>query len=345
MSVSPIALSSAVSVRGLHKSFGSLHVLDDVDLEIGPNEFVALLGASGSGKTTLLRILAGMELPDAGDVWVPDVRTVVFQETRLVQSKKVWRNVALGLPRSSASRAAATRALNEVGLADKAQAWPATLSGGQAQRVALARALVREPALLLLDEPFAALDALTRLRMHDLIRQLRARHRPATLLVTHDVDEAIVLADRIAVLVEGQIRLWVDVADRVHSEVRTQLLEALGVEDDRPHDVSPLRQAEPTHVSTPTTSGTSSSVTYDGANNILTYTDTSGTVTFEYDPTNQVSGCGAASELPRSCLGESNPGQPHYELATSSTLCFERLGAPERHAFWAELDGPEEGAS
>jgi sulfonate transport system ATP-binding protein len=220
---------TAVSVRGLCKSFGATPVLGDVDLAIGEDEFVALLGASGSGKTTLLRILAGIDAADDGDVWVPEVRTVVFQEPRLVPSKRVWRNVAIGLPRGPAARDAATRALTEVGLADKARAWPATLSGGQAQRVALARALVREPALLLLDEPFAALDALTRLRMHDLIRQLRAKHRPATLLVTHDVDEAIVLADRIAVLVDGRIKLWVEAAGQAHDDVRRKLLAELGV--------------------------------------------------------------------------------------------------------------------
>jgi sulfonate transport system ATP-binding protein len=223
------AVNSAVSVAGLHKAFGTASVLADVELEIGEGEFVALLGASGSGKTTLLRILAGIDSADAGEVWVPEVRTVVFQEPRLVPSKRVWRNVALGLARGAAARASATRALAEVGLADKAQAWPATLSGGQAQRVALARALVREPALLLLDEPFAALDALTRLRMHELIRQLRTRHHPATLLVTHDVDEAILLADRIAVLVDGRIRLWIEVASQAHDDVRMQLLSALGV--------------------------------------------------------------------------------------------------------------------
>lgn len=221
--------TGAVSVRGLNKSFGSTSVLRDVELEIGAGEFVALLGASGSGKTTMLRILAGIDAADAGEIWVPDVRTVVFQEPRLVPSKRVWRNVAVGLPRGSAARTAAARALTEVGLGDKSRAWPATLSGGQAQRVALARALVREPALLLLDEPFAALDALTRLRMHDLIRQLRAKHRPATLLVTHDVDEAIVLADRIAVLVDGRVKLWVEVTSQSHDDVRTRLLTELGV--------------------------------------------------------------------------------------------------------------------
>jgi len=222
-------MSNAVAVSGLHKSFGDTRVLSDVDLHLGEGEFVALLGASGSGKTTLLRILAGIDAADTGEVWVPRVRTVVFQEPRLVPSKRVWRNVAVGLPRGSATRAAADRVLAEVGLADKASAWPATLSGGQAQRVALARALVREPALLLLDEPFAALDALTRLRMHDLIRELRAKHRPATLLVTHDVDEAILLADRIAVLVDGRIQLWIEVAGKPHEQVRSRLLAELGV--------------------------------------------------------------------------------------------------------------------
>jgi sulfonate transport system ATP-binding protein len=202
----------AVGVHSLTKSYGDNTVLDGIDLELGDGEFLALLGASGSGKTTLLRILAGIETADVGEVWVPQVRTVVFQEPRLVPSKKVWRNVAIGMKGGSASRAAAEKALAEVGLTDKINDWPATLSGGQAQRVALARALVREPSLLLLDEPFAALDALTRLRMHDLIRELRERHHPATLLVTHDVDEAIQLADRIAVLVDGRITLTVDVS-------------------------------------------------------------------------------------------------------------------------------------
>jgi sulfonate transport system ATP-binding protein len=226
----------AVDVRGVTKAYGAHAVLADVTLAVHAGEFVALLGASGSGKTTLLRVLAGIEGADAGDVWVPEVRTVVFQEPRLVPSKRVWQNVAVGMPRRGPARASAGRALQEVGLADKADAWPATLSGGQAQRVALARALVREPALLLLDEPFAALDALTRLRMHDLIRELRARHHPATLLVTHDVDEAILLADRVAVLVGGRIALDVEVPEASRQRgtasfdaLRRRLLAELGV--------------------------------------------------------------------------------------------------------------------
>jgi sulfonate transport system ATP-binding protein len=195
----------AVEVAGVTRSFAGHIVLDELDLTIRAGEFVALLGASGSGKTTLLRILAGLDAPDGGEAWVPAARTVVFQEPRLVQSKKVWKNVVIGLGGAAASRSRAEAALAEVNLAHRADAWPATLSGGEAQRAALARALVREPKLLLLDEPFAALDALTRLKMQRLIGDLCQAHGPATLLVTHDVEEAILLADRILVLKEGRI--------------------------------------------------------------------------------------------------------------------------------------------
>jgi sulfonate transport system ATP-binding protein len=184
----------AVEVSDVSRNFTGTNVLDSLNLTIHSGEFVALLGASGSGKTTLLRILAG-----------PEARTVVFQEPRLVQSKSVWKNVVIGLPGKQASRERAEAALAEVGLGHRTDAWPATLSGGEAQRAALARALVREPRLLLLDEPFAALDALTRLKMQRLIGELCQAHGPATLLVTHDVEEAILLADRILVLKEGQI--------------------------------------------------------------------------------------------------------------------------------------------
>ena len=195
----------AIHASKVTRRFGGQAVLDALDLTIRSGEFVALLGASGSGKTTLLRILAGLDAPDAGEAWVPEARTVVFQEPRLVQSKTVWKNVVIGLSGKAASRERAEAALAEVGLSHRADAWPATLSGGEAQRAALARALVREPRLLLLDEPFAALDALTRLKMQRLIGELCQAHGPATLLVTHDVEEAILLADRILVLKDGGI--------------------------------------------------------------------------------------------------------------------------------------------
>jgi sulfonate transport system ATP-binding protein len=193
-----------VEVRRLSRAFGERLVLDGLDLEIRRGEFVALLGKSGCGKTTLLRALAGLDAIDAGELRAPRARTAVFQEHRLLPWLRASRNVALGLP-WRVGKARALAALAEVGLAERADAFPVTLSGGEAQRVALARALVREPELLLLDEPFAALDALTRINMHVLVRALVARHRPAVLLVTHDVDEAIVLADRVLVMRSGRI--------------------------------------------------------------------------------------------------------------------------------------------
>jgi sulfonate transport system ATP-binding protein len=219
------------------KAFDGRTVLDALDVTVARGEFVALLGASGSGKTTLLRILAGLEAPSTGEVLVPAVRTVVYQEPRLVASMRVWRNVVIGLPKAAATRSPAVDALREVGLEERADAWPGTLSGGEAQRVALARALVRQPRLLLLDEPFAALDALTRLRMQDLVADLCARHRPGVLLVTHDVEEAVLLADRVLVLREGRISvdLAVDlprprrIGGQPFDELRDRLLAELGV--------------------------------------------------------------------------------------------------------------------
>ena len=231
----------AVHVRDLHKRFplaaGSKTVLAGIDLDIRRGEFVVLLGPSGTGKTTLLRILAGFESADTGAVLVPPARTTVFQEPRLVPSMRVAANVTIGQARAAATRAAADRALREVGLHSHARAWPATLSGGEAQRVALARALVREPELLLLDEPFAALDALTRLQMQDLVGALFQAHQPAVLLVTHDVDEALCLAHRILILRQGRfaIDLRIDAPfprDRhapAFLQQRRQLLAELGV--------------------------------------------------------------------------------------------------------------------
>ncbi|MFD2470430.1 ABC transporter ATP-binding protein [Amycolatopsis silviterrae] len=229
--------AAAVHLRALERRFGDRAVLDSLDLDIRRGEFFALLGASGSGKTTLLRLLAGLDRADGGTVLVPKVRTVVFQEPRLVPSKRVLANVTVGMPRGGATRETGREALTEVGLASHADAWPATLSGGEAQRVALARALVREPELLLLDEPFAALDALTRLRMQDLVERLCRVHRPAVLLVTHDVDEAVRLADRVGVLREGRLitdeRITLDrprdPADPAFAALRSRLLADLGV--------------------------------------------------------------------------------------------------------------------
>jgi sulfonate transport system ATP-binding protein len=194
----------AVDVHRLVRRFGDRTVIDGLDLQLRRSEFVILLGQSGCGKSTLLRLLAGLDDPDGGTATVPRQRAVVFQEPRLLPWQRVWRNVTIGL-RNADARGTALNVLGEVGLSERVDAWPKTLSGGEAQRVALARALVADPELVLLDEPFAALDAITRLRMHDLVRALRARHDATMLLVTHDVDEAIALGDRILVMRDGRI--------------------------------------------------------------------------------------------------------------------------------------------
>ena len=222
----PATGSVAVQARGVVRTFGERVVLDGVDLTIRQGEFVALLGRSGSGKSTLLRILSGFDREVDGTLAVARRRAIVFQEPRLLPWRRVLPNVAIGLRGSDVARRTAA-ALDEVGLADRSRSWPATLSGGEAQRVALARALVREPALLLLDEPFGALDALTRLRMQALLKQLCARHRPAVLLVTHDVDEAIQLADRVLVLRDGRISFEATVTSGI--DLRTHVLRELGV--------------------------------------------------------------------------------------------------------------------
>lgn len=223
-------------IRGLVKDFGERRVLHGIDLDIKPGEFVALLGRSGSGKSTLLRALSGLDDRTDGELTVSGEVAVAFQEPRLVPWKRVRDNVTLGL-RHENPKAAAEAALAEVGLAERGGAWPLTLSGGEAQRASLARALVREPELLLLDEPFSALDALTRITIHGLVLDLWAKHRPGVLLVTHDVDEAVLLADRALVLVDGRIgrELAIDLPRprrRDHPEflaLRTALLAELGV--------------------------------------------------------------------------------------------------------------------
>jgi sulfonate transport system ATP-binding protein len=229
-------LAPLVEVSRLTRSFGSHVVLDGVDFQIHRGEIVALIGASGSGKSTILRILAGLDSDAGGEVFAPVNRAVVFQDHRLMPWKSVWSNVVLGV--RGGNKALALKALDEVGLRDHAEVWPATLSGGEAQRVALARALVREPDLLLLDEPFGALDALTRLKAQNLFAALCARHHPAALLVTHDVEEALLLANRVLLLEAGRITQSVDVPDDFERSrtstafitLREELLRGLGVD-------------------------------------------------------------------------------------------------------------------
>ncbi len=251
MAAHPGGLSTkppAVLISGLTRSFGHRTVLRGIDLQIPPGQFVALVGRSGSGKSTLLRALAGIDHEVAGDgeIRAPQRVSVVFQDSRLLPWRRVLANVLLGLPRRgpeagpAADRARA--ALAEVGLAGRETAWPNQLSGGEAQRAALARSLAREPELLLADEPFGALDALTRIRMQALLRDLWKRHGPTVLLVTHDVDEAVLLADRVLVLEDGRLGLDLPIQlphprsarDPRLAGYRQRLLAALGVPDDAP---------------------------------------------------------------------------------------------------------------
>lgn len=239
--------SLAVRVRGLTRRFGDRAVIKDLDLDLQAGEFVALIGRSGCGKSTLLRILADLDQEISGSVEVPARRAVAFQAPRLMPWKRVWRNVALALP-GRPDRQRAEAALAEVGLSHRADVWPKVLSGGEAQRASLARALVRKPDLMLLDEPFGALDALTRVKAQELVKELWQRHRCAILLVTHDVEEALLLADRVLVMDEGVIRheLTVDLphpraaADAGFNAMRGRLLGWLGVR----HAAAPAAAAQ-----------------------------------------------------------------------------------------------------
>jgi sulfonate transport system ATP-binding protein len=225
-----------VRASNVRRVFGDTVVLDGAALTVAPGEVVALLGGSGSGKSTLLRILAGLDPDATGDIAVAAKHAVVFQEHRLLPWKRVADNVALGVTGADVRERSAA-ALAEVGLGDRGRAWPAELSGGQAQRVAFARALVRRPELLLLDEPFGALDALTRLKMQELFGRLRSQHGFAALLVTHDVDESLLLADRALVLDGGRIAEEITVPleyprapdDPGFGPLRRHLLDRLGV--------------------------------------------------------------------------------------------------------------------
>ncbi len=203
-----------IDLRGVGKSFGARRVLEGIDLMVGSGEFVVIVGRSGCGKSTLLRLVAGLEEATSGSILVggercrlhhDDVR-IMFQDPRLLPWKRVIDNVAIGL-RGRNALANAHAALGQVGLAERYGDWPAVLSGGQRQRVALARALVHQPRLLLLDEPLGALDALTRIEMQRLIESVWRRNAFTALLVTHDVQEAIALADRVLVIDGHEIAL------------------------------------------------------------------------------------------------------------------------------------------
>ncbi|HEY0065108.1 MAG TPA: ATP-binding cassette domain-containing protein [Telluria sp.] len=200
-----------VSLHGVGKSYDDKLVLSGIDLELAPGEFVAVIGRSGCGKSTLLRSIAGLETTDTGKIQTgapgdtPDLR-IMFQEARLLPWKTVLDNVALGL-KGRRAYAEAEAALATVGLAARATEWPTVLSGGQRQRVALARALVHDPALLLLDEPLGALDALTRIEMQQLIESLWRERGFTAVLVTHDVQEALALADRVLLIENGKLAL------------------------------------------------------------------------------------------------------------------------------------------
>jgi sulfonate transport system ATP-binding protein len=203
----------ALTIRGLHKSFGDNEVLRGIDLHVPAGQFVAIVGRSGCGKSTLLRLIAGLEAIDAGTIGFgeaarPEDIRVMFQEPRLLPWARVLSNVEVGLGRDRASadaQARAEKALHEVGLNDKREQWPAILSGGQKQRVALARALVSDPRVLAFDEPLGALDALTRISMQRLLERVWYDQAFTAILVTHDVSEAVALADRVLVIEDGRI--------------------------------------------------------------------------------------------------------------------------------------------
>lgn len=232
----------AAELKSVSLRYGDNQVLDGLDMTVAAGEIVALIGRSGCGKSTTLRVLAGLADDHQGEHRVSGPPAVAFQEPRLFPWRTVAQNVGYGLTRAKVdketTRRRASETLEEVGLSDKADAWPLTLSGGQAQRVSLARALVAEPDLLLLDEPFGALDALTRRSMHELLLKLWEAHHFGILLVTHDVQEAVAIADRVVVLDGGSIshQVVVDVprpraaGDSELATKAQELLSILGVE-------------------------------------------------------------------------------------------------------------------
>ena len=211
-----------LTLRGVRKSFGAKTILNGVDLHVPAGQYLAIVGRSGCGKSTLLRLIAGLDEPSAGTIEIAGVSAgrarlarIMFQEPRLLPWARVDANVAIGLgPAADHAQALARsrEALATVGLIDRAGEWPSTLSGGQKQRVALARALVSAPRILALDEPLGALDALTRIEMQRLLEQVWLANGFTAILVTHDVTEAVALADRIVLIDHGAIAADVPVA-------------------------------------------------------------------------------------------------------------------------------------
>lgn len=211
--IAPSSIGADVRIVDVHKSFGAKNVLVGIDLHVEPREFVALVGRSGCGKSTLLRLVAGLERPTSGNVLVSGAplaginqqARMMFQDARLLPWLHVGENVALG--RRPEVEGSVEEALAQVQLADRIGDWPAVLSGGQRQRVALARALIGRPELLLLDEPLGSLDALTRIEMQTLIHDLWRERACTAILVTHDIEEAVLLADRVLLMEHGKINL------------------------------------------------------------------------------------------------------------------------------------------
>jgi len=209
----------SLTLSGIAKTFGQRAILRDLDLQVPAGQFVAIVGRSGCGKSTLLRLIAGLDQPARGHIHFGEneprtpggsLLRVMFQEPRLLPWANILANVEVGLgaqPKTPLARERARETLRAVGLEERGADWPSTLSGGQKQRVALARALVSRPRLLALDEPLGALDALTRIEMQRFLEQMWLRDRFTALLVTHDVMEALTLADRVLMIEQGSITL------------------------------------------------------------------------------------------------------------------------------------------